>query len=53
MGTSLDNIAFYESCGFRRDYVEKDFFLTHYAQPIYVDGQVLRDMQYLVMDLDI
>ena len=53
VGTALDNIAFYESCGFRRDYVEKDFFLTHYAQPIYVDGQVLRDMQYLVMDLDI
>ena len=51
VGTSDSNIPFYEHCGFRRDYVEKNFFVDHYAEPVVEDGVVLRDMQYLSMEL--
>lgn len=40
---SLDNIAFYQKCGFRTSHVRRDYF--HYIQPpLVVDGVRLRDM---------
>lgn len=40
---SLDNIAFYQKCGFRMSHVRRDYF--HYIQPpLVVDGTTLRDM---------
>lgn len=40
---SLDNIAFYQKCGFRMSHVRRDYF--HYIQPpLVVDGVMLRDM---------
>ena len=41
--SSLDNIAFYQKCGFRMDHVRRDYFA--YAQPpIWEDGILLQDM---------
>ncbi len=40
---SLDNIAFYQKCGFRMSHIRRDHF--HYIQPpLVVDGITLRDM---------
>ncbi len=40
---SLDNIVFYQKCGFRMSHVRRDYF--HYIQPpLVVDGTTLRDM---------
>ena len=40
---SLDNLAFYQKCGFRVSHVRRDYF--HYIQPpLVVDGMTLRDM---------
>ena len=40
---SLDNIAFYQKCGFRMSHVRRDYF--YYIQPpLVVDGITLRDM---------
>ena len=40
---SLDNIAFYQKCGFRMSHVRRDYF--DYIQPsLVVDGITLRDM---------
>jgi len=40
---SLDNMAFYQKCGFRMSHVRRDYF--HYIQPpLEVNGVVLRDM---------
>lgn len=46
-GDSPLTIPFYESCGFRRAYVVKNFFLDHYDHPIWECGRRLRDMVYL------
>lgn len=46
-GDSPLTIPFYESCGFRRAYVVKDFFLDHYDHPIFECGRLLTDMVYL------
>ncbi|UTR14846.1 GNAT family N-acetyltransferase [Salipaludibacillus sp. LMS25] len=33
--SSIDQLAFYQKCGFRITGVEHNFFLDHYAEPIY------------------
>lgn len=46
-GDSPSTIPFYESCGFRRHHVVKNFFTDHYDHPIYECGVQLVDMVYL------
>lgn len=46
-GDSPLTIPFYESCGFRRAYVVKNFFPDHYDHPIFECGRQLTDMVYL------
>lgn len=45
-GDSPATVPFYESCGFERAYVIKDFFIDNYDHPIYECGVRLRDMVY-------
>jgi GNAT superfamily N-acetyltransferase len=42
----LDNIAFYQKCGFRMDSVRKDYF-DYFPAPIYENGIRIRDMLML------
>ena len=46
-GDSPSTIPFYESCGFRRHHLVKNFFTDHYDRPIYECGVQLVDMVYL------
>ena len=46
-GDSPSTIPFYESCGFRRHHLVKNFFTDHYDHPIYEGGVQLVDMVYL------
>lgn len=46
-GDTPSTIPFYESCGFRRHHLVKDFFIDHYDLPIYECGVQLVDMVYL------
>ena len=46
-GDSHSTIPFYESCGFRRHHLVKNFFTDHYDHPIYECGVPLVDMVYL------
>ena len=50
-GDSPSIIPFYESCGFRRHHLVKNFFTDHYDHPIYEGGVQLVDMVYLQMEL--
>lgn len=50
-GDSPATITFYESCGFRRHHLVKNFFTDHYDHPIYECGVQLVDMVYLQMEL--
>ena len=49
VGTGESNltIPFYESCGFERYDVIKNFFIDYYDKPIFEDGKQLKDMVYL------
>lgn len=42
----LDNIAFYQKCGFRMDSVRKDYF-NYFSSPVYENGIQIRDMLML------
>lgn len=42
--SSIDQIAFYQKCGFRMKTIEHDFFLRHYEEPIFENGIQCRDM---------
>jgi GNAT superfamily N-acetyltransferase len=42
----LDNIAFYQKCGFRMDSVRKDYF-DYFAALVYENGIQIRDMLVL------
>ena len=53
VGTSDEMIPFYERFGFVKDYVLKDFFVDNYVEPVVENGETLRDMQYLSIDLNI
>ena len=46
-GDSPSTIPFYESCGFCRHHLVKNFFTDHYNHPIYECGVPLVDMVYL------
>lgn len=46
-GDSPLTIPFYESCGFRRSHIIKNFFTDNYDHPIYECGVQLTDMVYL------
>ena len=46
-GDSPSTIPFYESCGFRRHHLVKNFFTDHYDHPIYECWVQLADMVYL------
>ena len=46
-GDSPSTIPFYESCGFHRHHLVKNFFTDHYDHPIYESGVQLVDMVYL------
>jgi N-acetylglutamate synthase-like GNAT family acetyltransferase len=41
--SSIDNIAFYQKCGFRMDQIRKDYF-WYYREPHYEHGIQVRDM---------
>ena len=47
---SIDNIAFYQRCGFRMDHVRKDYF-WYYREPVYENGIQIRDMLVFRYDL--
>jgi len=47
---SIDNIAFYQHCGFRMDQVRKDYF-WYYREPQYENGIRIRDMLVFRYDL--
>ncbi|WP_394205866.1 GNAT family N-acetyltransferase [Lactococcus chungangensis] len=40
---TVDAIGLYESVGFEIVDVIKDYFVTHYAEPIYENGELLRN----------
>ena len=50
-GDSPSTIPFYESCGFRRHHLVKNFFTDHYDHPIYEGGVQLGDIVYLQREL--
>ena len=50
-GDSPSTIPFYESCGFRRHHLVKNFFVDYYDRPIYECGVRLVDMVYLQREL--
>ena len=50
-GDSPSTIPFYESCGFCRHHLVKNFFTDHYDHPIYECGVQLVDMVYLQREL--
>ena len=50
-GDSPSTIPFYESCGFCRHHLVKNFFTDHYDHPIYECGAKLVDMVYLHREL--
>lgn len=50
-GDSPSTIPFYESCGFHRHHLVKNFFTDHYDHPIYEGGVQLVDMVYLQREL--
>ncbi|WP_103105171.1 GNAT family N-acetyltransferase [Brevibacillus reuszeri] len=49
--SSLDQLALYQKCGFRMTWIDKDFFIRHYNEPIYENGIQLFDMVRLSQDL--
>ncbi len=42
--TSFGALCFYQTCGFRMDRIERDYFVNRYAHPIVENGIPLRDM---------
>ena len=50
-GDSPSTIPFYESCGFRRHHLVKNFFTDYYDHPIYECGVQLVDMVYLQREM--
>ncbi|KAB7672687.1 GNAT family N-acetyltransferase [Bacillus sp. B1-b2] len=49
--SSINQLALYQKCGFRITYVDKDFFLRHYQEPIFENGIPCVDMIRLMMDI--
>ena len=51
VGTSPDNVGFYEKLGFAPAYVRENFFKDNYPEPIIENGTVLTDMHVLEKEL--
>lgn len=47
---SINNIAFYQKCGFRMDHVRQNYF-SYYDKPVYEHGIEVRDMLVFRYDL--
>jgi GNAT superfamily N-acetyltransferase len=47
---SIDNIIFYQKCGFRMDHVRADYF-WYYRKPRYENGLMVRDLLVFRYDL--
>lgn len=50
-GETPGTLAFYHHCGFRHSHLIPGFFTRHYDHPIVEEGILLRDMIYLVREL--
>ncbi|PGT84449.1 MULTISPECIES: GNAT family N-acetyltransferase [Bacillaceae] len=50
--SSIDQIAFYQKCGFRLTGVDFDFFVKHYDEPIYENNIQCRDMVRFTLDIE-
>ena len=48
--SSIDNIVFYQKCGFRMDHVRQDYF-WYYSDPLYENG--IRTLDMLVFRYDL
>lgn len=44
--SSVDNIRFYQKCGFRMDSIRKDFF-SYFGRAVYENGILIQDMLML------
>ena len=44
-------VSFYERCGFAFSHRLKNYFLTHYREPMFEDGVQLKDKVYFQKDL--
>ncbi|MCR8962939.1 GNAT family N-acetyltransferase [Brevibacillus laterosporus] len=49
--SSVVQLALYQKCGFRMTHIDKDFFIRHYAEPIFENGIQCIDMVRLSQDL--
>jgi|SRR5512143_2467876 GNAT superfamily N-acetyltransferase len=49
--SSIDNIIFYQKCGFRMDHIRRDYFWYHQT-PEFENGILLRDMIVFSYDLE-
>lgn len=50
-GTFGYQLSFYQKAGFRAESVDRDFFLTHYDEPLFEDGIQHKDMLRLGLEL--
>ncbi len=51
-GTGESNISFYEHLGFKYSHKIENFFTDNYTHPIIDGGILLKDMFYMVVDID-
>jgi len=50
-GDNKKILSFYKSCGFVYSHTVKDFFTDNYDHEMYEDGELLKDMIYLKIEL--
>lgn len=51
--TSFGALCFYQTCGFRMDRIERNYFVNRYAHPIVENGITRRDMVRLSWRLEL
>lgn len=49
--SSVSQLALYQKCGFRMNWIDRDFFLRHYEEEIYENGIQVIDMVRLSQDI--
>jgi len=49
--SSIDQLVFYQKCGFRMKAIERDYFTKHYEEPIYENGIQCIDQVRLSLEL--
>ncbi|WP_429840868.1 GNAT family N-acetyltransferase [Brevibacillus sp. FIR094] len=49
--SSVGQLALYQKCGFRMNWIDRDFFLRHYEEEIYENGIQVVDMIRLSQDI--